>query len=120
MGSSLMLLDLVALACGVYSLYTWVKLLIVGHLFPNGLLVPKDRKVEDCADEEGYIAYIRMPLGVLALSTMGYGVFQILNTYLAKPLLDGWLSLLPLLAVMGVLVWYAIVSGRANRDYFGY
>ena len=31
-----------------------------------------------------------------------------------------WCFTLPLLVLLGVLVWYSVGSVRANRDYFGF
>ena len=114
-----MMLDLIALACGIYCLYTWLKLVITKKLFPNGLLVPKDKSVKDCLDEEGYIAYISPRLGVLAIFTTVYGAFFTLNDNLAQPILAYPWNLAPLVVVIGVLVWYAVCNGKANKDYFG-
>ena len=51
-------LNIFTLGCGAYCLYTFLKLLTGRKLFKNALLIPKEREVEDCTDEEGYISYL--------------------------------------------------------------
>ena len=50
--------NLITLFCGIYCLYTGIKLKKLGRLFPSQLLLPKDAKAEDCLDPEGFIEYI--------------------------------------------------------------
>lgn len=89
MNDMTLFLDLILLASGVYCMYTWLRLAVTKHLFKNGLLVPKEKKISDCADEAEYIRYMTPPLAVMAILTLAS------------------------------LVWYAVRNGRANRDYFG-
>ena len=118
--SMFLMLDLVSLGCGLYCLYTWIRLIVEKRLFKNGLLIPKDKTAEDCLDEAGFIAYMKPRLAVLSIVTMLYGVLQLLNdSVLQTPLLNLWQTLALLGVVLAVLVWYAIASSKANREYFG-
>ena len=106
-------LNIFTLGCGAYCLYTFLKLLTGRKLFKNALLIPKEREVEDCTDEEGYISYLLPRLGVLTFSVLIYGIVSLINDMLETPFV-------PLLVLLGVLVWYSVGSVRANRDYFGF
>ena len=117
--SMFLMLDLISLGCGLYCFYIWVRLLVEKRLFKNGLLVPKEKKISDCADEQMYIGYMMPPLAVMAVMTMGYGVCMLLNDLRETPFLPYPWPLVILAAVLGSLVWYAIRNSRANRDYFG-
>ncbi|MBQ5749544.1 MAG: hypothetical protein IIV87_05235 [Oscillospiraceae bacterium] len=119
MGSTMLLMDLVAVACGVYCLYTWLRLIITKKLFKNGLLVPKEKDVSDCEDEELYISYILPHLTILAVVTTLYSIYIIAETIMDVILLPGFYSLIPLGLVMAALIWFAVKSGRANQDFFG-
>ena len=84
--SFLKLFDLISTACGVYILYSYVKLRMVGRLFPSSLLIPNGRQPKDCLDEEGYIRYIRprllvigVAITVLGLAMLGDGLLYTLS-----------------------------------------
>lgn len=119
MNDMTLFLVLILLASGVYCMYTWLRLAVTKHLFKNGLLVPKEKKISDCADEAEYIRYMTPPLAVMAILTLAYGVIMLLNDQLSEPFLPYPWSLVPLVVVLASLVWYAVRNGRANRDYFG-
>ena len=93
--------------------------MITGHLFQNGLLVPKDKKVSDCADEAEYIRAIRPSLGVVSIVTFLYGIVMVLNDRLDTPFIPYPWPFALLAVVLAALVWYGICNSRANRDYFG-
>lgn len=48
----------IGLLCGGYCMFTAIKLRVLGHLFPNQLLIPNDSKPENCLDEAAFIDYI--------------------------------------------------------------
>ena len=114
-----LMIDLIGLGCGLYCMYTWLRLMLGGRLFKNSLLVPKEKSVEDCLDEAGYVAYMKPRLAVLAIVTLIYGVCLTLNDTVAEPFLPYPWYLVPLVVVLGVLIWYAVCNSRANRDFFG-
>ena len=114
MNDMTLFLDLILLASGVYCMYTWLRLAVTKHLFKNGLLVPKEKKISDCADEAEYIRYMTPPLAVMAILTLAYGVIMLLNDQLSEPFLPYPWSLVPLVVVLASLVWYAVRNGRAN------
>ena len=117
MNDMTLFLDLILMASGAYCMYTFLRLAVTKRLFKNGLLVPKEKKISDCADEQMYIGYMMPPLAVMAVMTMGYGVCMLLNDLRETPFLPYPWPLVILAA--GSLVWYAIRNSRANRDYFG-
>ena len=56
MDSTMLLMDVISAACAAYCAYTWVRLLRERKLFKNELLLGKDKKPEDCLDEDGYVS----------------------------------------------------------------
>ena len=100
-------------------MYTFLRLAVTKRLFKNGLLVPKEKKISDCADEQMYIGYMMPPLAVMAVMTMGYGVCMLLNDLRETPFLPYPWPLVILGAVLASLIWYAVRNSRANREYFG-
>lgn len=113
-----MILDLIGLGCGVYCMYTWLKLQIGGVLFKNSILVPKELDVSDCVDEAGYVQYMKPRLAVLAIVVMLGSVLMMLNDTVMPVIPYPW-SLVPVVLMVAVLVWYAVCNSHANRDYFG-
>ena len=114
--SFLKLFDLISTACGVYILYSYVKLRMVGRLFPSSLLIPNGRQPKDCLDEEGYIRYIRprllvigVAITVLGLAMLADGTFYQLSQGLAMGLIG---------LALAFLVWYGVCSARANRRFW--
>lgn len=118
MGNSMVLLNAISVGCGFYCLYTWLRLLFTKKLFKNGILVPKDKTVDDCLDEQEYIRYIMPSLSVLGIVTTIYGVFFWINDSLETPILPYPWGFIPLVVVLGVLIWYAVVNSRANKEFF--
>lgn len=76
------LMNLISVLCGGYCLYTWFRLVREKRLFENGILLPKDRKPEDCVDEDAYIRIIRPKLGILGLVVFLFGVFSATQYFL--------------------------------------
>ena len=116
--SMTMLLDIISLGCGVYCMYTWLRLLVTKRLFKSSLLVPKEKNVEDCVDEAAYIKRLMPSLGVLALTTMLYGAFFIYNDMAEVPLVPYPWGVVPMVVVFAVLFWYGAVNSKAIREYF--
>ena len=71
--------DLVTVLCGAYCLFTAIKLRIVGHLFPNQLLIPGDSRPEDCIDEDAYISYIWIRLLIAGVVCLISGVIALVE-----------------------------------------
>lgn len=113
-----LILNLLSFGCGLYCLYTWVRLMREGRLFPNALLLPKGTKAEDCADEAGFIARMRLPVLALGIGTTLCGAVCLVNDAVQTPILPYPWSLIPIGVVLAVLIWYAVVSAKANREFF--
>lgn len=108
MNDMTLFLDLILIASGAYCMYTFLRLAVTKRLFKNGLLVPKEKKISDCADEQMYIGYMMPPLAVMAVMTMGYGVCMLLNDLRETPFLSYPWPLVILAAVLASLIWYAV------------
>ena len=112
------MMNLISVLCGGYCLYTWFRLVREKRLFDNGILMPKDKKPSDCFDEDGYIRVIRPKLGILGLVIFLFGVFSAVNDRCDPPLLEFPLTFIPWGVEAAVLIWYAVSSSRAMKDYF--
>jgi len=119
--------NLVAVGFGVYALYVVVKLGKNNTLFPNALLVPKDRQVSDCLDEETYVTYMKPRTVILGIVLVLEGLFGALNDKLG--LLESWFGKqegimnivmleIPILLTLAVIIWYGAVLTKAQRTYW--
>lgn len=108
--------DVISLACGVYILITWFKLHAAGRLFPNSLLIPRDKSPKDCLDPAAYIGYIGPRLLIVGIVVTLSGVAGLLNTWLG--LYGFWVGEGIIVLCLAALVWYCICSSRANKKYW--
>lgn len=115
--------DLVTVICGGYCLFTAIKLYVLGHLFPNQLLIPGDSKPEDCVDEAAYIAYIRIRLliagaiclicGVIALVENSWALItKLLPAY---PEFGHYLALGSVAVSIAAVVWIIVCWLKAKK-----
>ena len=87
MDSTMLLMDVISAACAAYCAYTWVRLLRERKLFKNELLLGKDKKPEDCLDEDGYVSYVLPRLGVLTVILSLFLLFNQWFTMMSLPFL---------------------------------
>ena len=111
-----LIIDVLAVACGIYTLYTYVRLRQSGRLFPNSLLIPRDMTPKDCRDTEAYIRYIRPRIFILGIDLLAYGSIVLLNDALGL-----WGNLASLICAgfgfVGI-IWYGVCTYKANKAYW--
>lgn len=113
-----LLMDLFAFGCGVYAIYTWIRLLKERKLFKNALLLPKDKDPKDCRDEAGLVAYLIPRTGVLGVTLMLYGTFNLINEQMDEALLGYPWMFIPIGVLLVVIFWYAFALSGGYRKYF--
>lgn len=108
--------DMISLAAGVYVLYVWYRLHAVRRLFENSLLIPKDFRIKDCGDPDGYIRYLKPRLLILGLYLAIYGLVALVNNSLqfynrtVAIILNG--------VALAVIIWYAVCITKAVKRYW--
>lgn len=114
--SFLVIFDLIALGCGAYCIFTYMKLRMAGRLFPNSILIPNGKKPSDCEDAEEYIRYIGPRLLILGIYVSVFGIISLVNEYL------NWFNLLVSEIITGLslvmIIWYAVCNSRANKRFW--
>lgn len=108
--------DMISLAAGAYVLYVWYRLQAVGRLFENSLLIPKDYRIKDCADPDGYIRYLKPRLLILGLYLALYGIMALINSNLQ--LYNNTVSMVLNGVALAVIIWYAVCSSKAVKRYW--
>ncbi|MFI3313242.1 MAG: hypothetical protein R3Y62_05080 [Eubacteriales bacterium] len=115
--SYMLLFDFISLAAGAYCLFTCFKMhLAGGRLFPNGLLIPKGLKPSDCHDQKAYTAYLFPRLLAFAIALTIYSIISLCDTFLN--FMSFWGRQAMIAVCFGIIVYYAVVSTKANRKYW--
>lgn len=118
MGTMLsMLLLVMMLGCGVYCIYTYIRLRKECYLFPNKFLYPGNCKPEECADVEGFIDFILPKIlffGILlTLCGAAYGLLDMVwkINHIA-------VNIGSMLVPLALFVWYILVQRKAANLYW--
>ena len=126
MESYTMLFNGITLGVGVFCLYTWFKLKKAGKLFESQFLIPKDSKITDCVDEEGYIRRISpflLAIGLILALTGGVCIldsqFRILSDLF--PQIENFGTILDQVCNyigLAALIVYMIVWTKARKEFW--
>lgn len=112
------LLMVMLFGCGIYSIYTAIKLRRSYFLEPNKILYPANCKPEDCVDPDGFIEYILprvMTCGILWLLS---GIAFAVNNYVLR--FEGWLVYaLTIILPVAPFVWYMFIQRKSAKEYWG-
>lgn len=112
------LLIVMVIGCGIYALYTAIRLRRTYMLFPNKFLYPGNCAPDDCADEDGFIDFILPRMTILGIAMLVIGALLAANHYLliASGLL---IDLATVIIPFGWFVWYIIVQRKAAKLFWG-
>jgi len=118
--------NLITLFCGIYCLYTGIKLKKLGRLFPNQLLLPKDTKPEDCLDPEGFIEYIFPRLLVVGVTCTLVGIVCLAVSRLSLaaqyfpqiPDLEFYVTMTGIVLSIASLGWFMACWVKAKKLYW--
>lgn len=108
--------DMISLGAGVYVLYVWYRLQAVGRLFENSLLIPKDSRIKDCVDPDGYIRYLKPRLLVLGVFLLLFGIVSMVNRSLQ--FYGDSVELALIFVSLAVIIWYAVCNRKAVKEYW--
>lgn len=114
--SMLSIIDFISLACGIYVLYIWYRLQAVRRLFDSTLLIPRDQRIKDCADPDGYIRYLKPRLLVLGLLLVLYGAVSLANSSLK--LYNDTVGMILNGVMLLVIIWYAVCTRKAFKRFW--
>lgn len=109
------LFAVVGIGAGAYCLYAYFMMRTKREINKT-VLLPKDVDVKKCKDIDGYIKDTSLPLLILAISVLTYGLAEAVNEYVRNV---GSLLFIILALVAIVLIWFAVVVKKANKKYFG-
>lgn len=109
------LFAIIGLGAGVYCIYAYVMMRTKGEINKT-IFIPKDLRLMKCKDEKGYIKDTSLSLLILGIVLLLYAGIEIINKYVMS--LRAGLGV-ALFLVAAALVWFATVTKKANKKYFG-
>ena len=126
MSSMNYLFSIITLIMGGYGLYMWISIRRTGDVPVGSILLPRDRTLSDCIDEEEFLSYIRPRLLIFSVLIFLYGVFCAVDT--AMDLIGQWvadmsgrmadLTVQGLTCVlpMSILIWFALTLNKIQKE----
>ena len=105
------------LSVGVYSLYTVLLLKRRGRLFENKLLYPANCAWKECADEEGYIAFIKPRLTIFGLLCLVMTGVEILRIFVLDSQIMAVNIVVFVLEIL-VFIYLAVSYNQAAKRYW--
>ena len=113
-----LVLILMLVGSGVYSLYTVIRLKTTMYLFPNRFLYPSNCKPEDCTDEPGFIEYILPRLTIFGVACLLLGIFLILVWVVGLFKLPTWFDYAVPFLGLAFFGWYIWIQSKVYKLFF--
>lgn len=112
-----LLLVAMLIGCGIYCIYSFIRLRKEFYLFPNKFLYPGNCAPESCTDVVGFIDFIspRILLFGIALILFGiaFGVIDIV-LHVNSVVIDIASMVVPL----ALFVWYVLAQRKAAKEFW--
>lgn len=110
-----MLMLIMLFGCGVYGLYSVIRLHREQFLFKNKFLYPGNCAPENCADVGGFIDFIQPRMLIFSILLLALGVLYALNAYL---FLSVWVDYAMIAVPLAVFIWYAVMQNKAAKIFW--
>ncbi|MCQ2418761.1 MAG: hypothetical protein MJ085_03140 [Clostridia bacterium] len=114
--SLLMLLLLVG--SGIYSIYLWLRLRKEWCLTDNKFMLPGNCSAADCLDEDGFLEYIAPKIALFGMGLVLLGLLYlpcIFNLFITSLLMLKIMSIaVPVLTLL-LFVWFMFVQHKASK-----
>lgn len=112
------LLIVMLIACGIYCIYTYIKIRKTCLLSPNRVLYPGNCKPEDCIDVDGFMDFMLPRVLILGILLVLSGAFL---GYMLKVVKYESIGLNVAYMVVPIVffVWYVIAQRKAAKEFWG-
>ncbi len=111
------LMEVLLFGCGVYALFSAIKLRKLCYLFPNTFIYPGDCKPDECSDVLGFIDYIFPRLALLGAGMLILGALFLVNMLVIK--IDAiWVNVLSIVLPLALFAWYIVVQRKAAKRFW--
>ena len=106
---------ILGIGAGLYCIYAFYIMKTKGILNQN-ITLPKGVDEKSCKDIKAYIKKISLPLLLLGIVLVFYGALELINAYFMEV---GIALSFAIAVVLAVLLWFAAVTRKCNKEYFG-
>lgn len=107
-------IGIIVLACGIYAVYSFIKMKSTGEINAS-LLLGKDYVYKKCRNKDEYIHRAGPALLIFGIVSSVYGILDIIHCYVySMPAADT----AGMVIFFIVLVWFAVYTSKLKREYF--
>lgn len=107
-------IGIIVFACGVYAIYSFIKMKSTGEINAS-LLLGKDYMYKTCKNKEEYIKKAGPALLIFGLVSFAYGIIDVIHCYM-YPMAA--VDTAGMVIFFIVLVLFAVYTARLKREYF--
>ncbi len=107
-------IGIIVFACGIYAVYSYIKMKKDGEINAS-ILLGKDSMYKTCKDKEGYIKKAGPALLAFGLVALIYGILDIIHCYVYPMAVADTAGMIVFFVV---LVWFAVYTARLRNKYF--
>lgn len=107
-------IGIIVFACGVYAIYSYIKMKKDGEINAS-ILLGKDYICKKCKDKDGYIKKVGPALLVFGLVALIYGILDMIHCYVYPMAV---VDTVGMIVFFVVLVWFAVYTSRLRNKYF--
>lgn len=107
-------IGIIVFACGIYALYSYVKMKKDGEINAS-ILLGKDDMYKKCKNKEEYIHKVGPALLTFGLVSLIYGALDIIHCYLYPMAV---VDTVGMIIFFIVLVWFALYTRKLKNEYY--
>lgn len=100
--------------CGLYALYSFVKMKMSGEIQAT-LILGKECTEDRCRDKEAFVKKVSPAVLVFGLVTTVYGIVDLIHCYVMPMAI---VDTCGMAIFFIVLIWFAVYTTRLKKEYF--
>ena len=107
-------IGIIVFACGIYAVYSYIKMKKDGEINAS-ILLGKEYMYKTCKDKEEYVKKAGPALLVFGLVSIVYGILDLIHCYVHPMTVVDTVGMIVFFAA---LVWFAVYTARLRNKYF--
>lgn len=107
-------IGLMVLVCGIYAVYSYVKMNKKGVISAS-LLLGKEAEYKKCKDKEAYIKKAGPALLLFGFASVIYGAIDVIHCYAYEM---KTVDTVGMVIWFVILVWFAVYTTKLKKQYF--